>query len=129
MKRFEWSRRHPNLAAVVDWSGVFSATTAFIYVALWAASPDSARLTLEEAVWRSLSYSVPITLGAWGVSRATRPGSAVPKRMSNALPYARLGTDGKPEAVTWDDQTPRPMEGGLNADSRPGDNVANGTGD
>jgi hypothetical protein len=101
-----WTRAHPRLAACVDWLGVFVAATSFVYIALWAASPDSAQLTLEEAIWRSLSYSIPITLGMWGISRATRRGSAVPPRMSEAMPYARLGKDGKPEAVTWTDQTP-----------------------
>ena len=108
-RRFAWSRNHPTLAAGIDWLGVFVAATSFVYIALWAASPDSAQLTFEEAVWRSLSYSVPITLGMWGISRATRRGSAVPPRMSEAMPYARLGGDGKPESVTWKDQTPKPL--------------------
>lgn len=99
------------MAACVDWLAVFVASTSFVYIALWAASPDSAQLTLEEAVWRSLSYSVPITAGMWGIARATRRGSAVPTRMSEAMPYARLGKDGKPEAVTTADNTPTPIGG------------------
>lgn len=97
------------IAAGVDWFAVFTATTSFVYIALWAASPDSANITFQEAVWRSLSYSVPITLGMWGITRATRKGSAVPRRMAEAMPYARLGTDGKPVAVTVEDDTPTPI--------------------
>lgn len=106
-----WTRHHPKLAALVDWTAVLVASTSFVFIALWAASPDSAQLTLEEAIWRSLSYSIPITLGMWGIARATRRGSAIPRSMSEAMPYARLGKDGKPEAVTKADQTPTPLGG------------------
>ena len=91
---------HPHWAAVLDWVAVFAATTSFVFIALWAASPDSAMLTVETATLRSLSYSIPITLGMWGIARATRKGSTIPKNMSEAMPYARLGKDGKPEAST-----------------------------
>lgn len=109
MRRTRFGVKHPLIAAGVDWVGVFAAATSFVYIALWAASPDSANITFQEAVWRSLSYSVPITLGMWGITRATRRGSAVPSRMAEAMPYARLGSDGKPEAVTWKDNTPTPI--------------------
>lgn len=112
-----WTQRHKWLAATVDWLAVFVATTSFVYIALWAASPDSANITFQEAVWRSLSYSVPITAGMWGISRATRKGSAVPPRMSEAMPYARLGKDGKPEAVTIIDDNPTPIGGGDSENS------------
>lgn len=105
-----WTRKYPRAAAFVDWFAVFTATTSFVYIALWAASPDSADITLETAIWRSLSYSIPITLGMWGIARATRKGSAVPSRMSEAMPYARLGKDGKPEAVTMADPEPQPLQ-------------------
>lgn len=114
-----WTRHHPRAAAFIDWLAVFTAATSFVFIALWAASPDSAQLTLQEAVWRSFSYSVPITLGMWGIARATRKGSAVPPRMSEAMPYARLGKDGKPEAVTWSDQTAQPI-GDKSANDQPG---------
>lgn len=106
-----WTRKHPRAAASIDWLGVFVASTSFVYIALWAASPDSANITLEEAIWRSLSYSIPITAGMWGISRATRKGSSVPPKMSEAMPYARLGKDGKPQAVTTADNTPEPIGG------------------
>ena len=109
MRRSRFGTRHPLTAAAIDWLGVFAATTSFVYIALWAASPDSANITLQEAIWRSLSYSIPITLGMWGITRATRKGSAVPSRMADAMPYARLGKDGKPEAVTMSDDTPTPI--------------------
>lgn len=92
--------RHPHWSAFFDWVGVFAATTSFVFIALWAASPDSAMLTVETALLRSLSYSVPITLGMWGISRATRRGSSIPRTMAEAMPYARLGKDGKPVAST-----------------------------
>lgn len=120
MRRTRFGANHPLLAAGLDWLGVFTAATSFVFVALWAAAPDSARLTVEEAAWRSLSYSIPITLGMWGIARATRRGSAVPPRMSEAMPYARLGKDGKPESVTWKDQTPTPLGGPNEDDSRSG---------
>lgn len=107
---------HPHWAAVLDWLAVFTATTSFVFVALWAAAPDSADITFEQAVIRSLSYGVPITLGMWGIARATRRGSAVPPRMSEAMPYARLGKDGKPESSTTEDDhkkvPPTPLGGG-----------------
>lgn len=123
-RRFTWSREHPALGAAIDWLGVFVASTSFVFVALWAASPDSAKLTLEEAIFRAGTYSVPVTLGMWGISRATRRGSAVPPRMSEAMPYARLGRDGKPESVTWKDQDGKPLGGGGSANSGPGHSVA-----
>lgn len=48
----------------------------------------------------------------WGVARATRTGSHVPRRMSEAMPYARLGTDGKPEALTWKEKEAKPLQEG-----------------
>lgn len=101
---------------MLDWIAVFIATTSFIFIALWAAAPDSAEISFEQAVTRAVSYAVPITLGMWGITRATRRGSAVPPRMSEAMPYARLGKDGKPVASTKaDDEAgndPTPMGGG-----------------
>lgn len=91
---------HPVLAAWVDWLGVLVATTSFVFVALWASAPDSAFLTIEQALYRALTYGVPITAGMWGITRATRKGSAVPRRMSEAMPYARIGSDGKPYGGT-----------------------------
>ena len=104
---------HPHLAHLLDWIAVFTATTSFVFVALWAAAPDSADISFEQAVIRAFSYGVPITLGMWGIARATRKGSAVPSRMSEAMPYARLGTDGKPESSTTVDDRhkvpPKPL--------------------
>ena len=114
--RRRMKRVHPHWAAVLDWIAVFTATTSFVFIALWAASPDSAMLTIETATLRSLSYSIPITLGMWGITRATRKGSAVPKSMSEAMPYARLGRDGKPMASSKEDDKngvdPTPIGGG-----------------
>jgi hypothetical protein len=95
--------RHPHWAAFTDWLGVFAATTSFVFIALWAASPDSAMLTVETALLRSLSYSIPITFGMWGISRATRKGSSIPRTMAEAMPYARFGKDGKPVGSTMAD--------------------------
>jgi hypothetical protein len=104
---------HPHLAHLLDWIAVFAATTSFVFVALWAAAPDSADITLEEALQRAFSYGIPITLGMWGIARASRAGSAVPKRMSEAMPYARLGGNGKPESSTTADDRhkvpPKPL--------------------
>lgn len=99
--------------AWLDWFAVFVATSSFVFIVLWAASPDSSQLTVELALYRTASYSVPITLGMWGIARATRRGSTIPESMSKALPYARLGKDGKLEAVTQADETPTPLQEGT----------------
>lgn len=109
------NRRHrKELSGFTDWAAVFIATTSFIWIVLWAASPDSEELTAIVALLRSLGYSIPITLGMWGIARATRPGSSVPSNMAKALPYARLGKDGKVESVSTNDPTPTPLEGQTN---------------
>lgn len=86
--------------AALDWFSVFLASCAFIFLILWAASPDSAQLTTELALYRTLTYALPITLGFYGISRATRRGSHVPSRIANTLPYARFGSDGKLQTTT-----------------------------
>ncbi len=104
---------------MLDWLAVFIATSSFVFIVLWAASPDSTELTVELALERTASYSIPITAGMWGIARATRKGSTIPESMSKALPYARLGKDGKIESVTTADDTPTPLqEGSDNADDR-----------
>lgn len=102
-------RRRPWWRAALDWLAVFAAASSFIWIVLWAASPDSALLTVETALLRTISYSIPITLGMWGIARATRAGSAVPRKMAAAMPYARMGADGKLQAVTTEDDTPTPL--------------------
>lgn len=102
MKRTRWN-------AFLDWLAVFVATFCFVFLVLWAASPDSTSITLDMALARSFSYAFPISLGMWGIARATRRGSAVPPSMSDALPYARLGKDGKLMASTKaDDEASTP---------------------
>lgn len=107
--------KHPHWSAFFDWVGVFTAVFSFVFIALWAASPDSALLTVETATLRSLSYAIPITLGMWGIARATRPGSSIPRKMAETIPYARMGADGKPEATSLKadrDGTPPTQMGG-----------------
>lgn len=107
------SRKRSAWEHALDWFAVFVATASFIFVALWAAAPDSAKITFEQATYRAFSYAVPITAGMWGITRAMRKGSAVPPSMAEAMPYARLGKDGKPLASTAKDDAdgvdPQPM--------------------
>lgn len=104
--------------AALDWLAVFMASCAFIFLILWAASPDSAQLTTELALYRTLTYAIPLTLGFYGISRATRRGSHVPSRIAQTLPYARFGSDGKLQTTTVaDDKAGKPpVPAGQTAD-------------
>jgi hypothetical protein len=100
---------------------VFVASTSFLWIVLWAGQPDDAQSTALEALYRTLSYSLPITAGMWGVSRATRRGSAVPRTMADAMPYARLGKDGQIAGTTKADDRagnlPTPLAGNDGGDA------------
>ena len=96
-------KQHLNWSAFLDWLAVFTGVTSFVFIVLWAAAPDSQQISLDMAIARAFSYGFPITVGMWGVSRATRKNSYVPKGMAEALPYARFNKDGKIESTTVGD--------------------------
>ena len=108
-------RQHTNSSAFLDWLAVFIGVTCFVFIVLWAASPDSRPPTWQLAIGRAVSYGLPITLGMWGVSRATRKDSFVPKGMAEKLPYARFNADGKVESTTIAEErdgiVPHPLGG------------------
>lgn len=106
--------------SAIDWFAVWIALTSFIFLIAWQSWPDSDYM--DEALpilFRTILVSTPLTLGMWGVTRATRRGSAVPGYMSRKLPYGEVSPDGSIGGTTWEDAhkgTPPTPIGGENTD-------------
>jgi hypothetical protein len=101
---------------LIDWLAVFIAFTSFIFLIAWQAWPDSDYMDQAFPILiRTVLVSVPLTLGMWGVTRAVRAGSAVPKSMAEKIPLAQVGPDGSMGGTTWKDikahKDPTPIAG------------------
>ena len=109
--------------SLVDWLGLFTAVTAIIWVVMWATTPDSQEVTAQMAVIRTLSYSIPISSGMWGVARITRRGSDVPEWIAAVIPYISLNKDGSMAGQTAQDakagKGPVPLHGSSASPATP----------
>lgn len=92
------------LSSLTDWLAVFTAFTSFIFLIAWQSWPDSDYMEQAQPIFiRTVLVSVPLTLGMWGVTRAVRNGSAVPKEMAEKLPLAQVSPDGSIGGTTYKD--------------------------
>ena len=81
-------------AAFVDWFAVFVAFVSFIFLIAWQEYPEWDPNAIFPTFIRSVLVAAPITLGMWGVARALKPGSDVPRSMAKKIPYGKLNADG-----------------------------------
>lgn len=102
-------RRRKLSSGFVDWLAVFVTFTSFIFLIAWQSWPDSDYMDQALPILvRTLLVALPLTAGMWGVARATRGGSAVPKYMSKQLPYAQVNPqDGTVAGTTYQAQHTR----------------------
>ena len=81
-------------AAFVDWFAVFVAFVSFIFLIAWQEYPEWDPNAILPTFIRSCLVAGPITLGMWGVARALKPGSDVPRNMAAKIPYGKVNADG-----------------------------------
>lgn len=81
-------------AAFIDWFAVFVAFVSFIFLIAWQEYPEWDPNAIFPTFVRSALVAAPITLGMWGVARALKPGSDVPKSMAAKIPYGKVNADG-----------------------------------
>lgn len=87
-------RREQVGAAFADWFAVFVAFVSFIFLIAWQEYPEWDPNAILPTFVRSALVAAPITLGMWGVARALKPGSDVPKSMAAKIPYGKVNADG-----------------------------------
>lgn len=81
-------------AAFIDWLAVFVAFVSFIFLIAWQEYPEWDPNAIFPTFVRSALVAAPITLGMWGVARALKPGSDVPRSMAAKIPYGKVNADG-----------------------------------
>lgn len=81
-------------AAFIDWFAVFVAFVSFIFLIAWQEYPEWDPNAIFPTFVRSTLVAAPITLGMWGVARALKPGSDVPRSMARKIPYGKVNEDG-----------------------------------
>ena len=103
------SRRKPRpwWARVLDWVAIFVAIESFVFLIAWQMYPAWDDTEILPTFYRTLLISGPLTLSMWGVAYATKPGSDVPRYMSERIPYAQLNPDGTTGSTTYADQHPK----------------------
>lgn len=87
-----------------DWIAVFVAFQSFIFLVAWQAYPEWDDTQIWPTFIRAALVSLPITLGMWGVARAIRAGSAVPREMAQKIPYGKVAADGSVGGTTLADE-------------------------
>lgn len=87
-------RREQVGAAFADWFAVFVAFVSFIFLIAWQEYPEWDPNAILPTFIRSALVAAPITLGMWGVARALKPGSDVPRSMAAKIPYGKINQDG-----------------------------------
>lgn len=87
-------RREQVGSAFIDWFAVFVALVSFIFLIAWQEYPEWDPNALLPTFIRSALVAAPITLGMWGVARALKPGSDVPRSMAAKIPYGKINQDG-----------------------------------
>jgi hypothetical protein len=100
--RIRYPSRKP-LSTLTDWVAVYVAFQSFIFLVAWQAYPEWDDTQIWPIFIRSSLVSVPITLGMWGVTRAMRSGSAVPKNMAKKIPLSMVTSDGTVKGTTSED--------------------------
>lgn len=99
-----------------DWLAVYVAFQSFIFLVAWQAYPEWDDTQIWPTFIRAALVALPITLGMWGVARALRAGSAVPRDMAKHIPYGKVGGDGSVGGTTTaDEEAGNPPEP-LNSD-------------
>ena len=97
-------RKKSVLSEWLDWIAVWMAFTSFIFLVAWQSWPDSDYVDEVLPIFiRTTLVATPLTLGMWGVSRAARTGSSVPKTMAQKIPMAQMGSDGSIGGTTLKD--------------------------
>ena len=99
-------------AAFVDWFAVFIAFVSFIFLIAWQEYPEWDPNAIFPTFIRSCLVAGPITLGMWGVARALKPGSDVPRSMASKIPYGKVNADGTIGGTdkAGDDIQPQPQQ-------------------
>jgi len=100
--RAKYPARGP-LSTFTDWLAVYVAFQSFIFLVAWQAYPEWDDTQIWPTFIRAALVSGPITLGMWGVARAIRAGSAIPKEMSKHIPYGHVDPDGTVGGTTIQD--------------------------
>lgn len=108
-------------AAFIDWLAVFVAFVSFIFLIAWQEYPEWDPNAIFPTFVRSALVAAPITLGMWGVARALKPGSDVPKSMASKIPYGKVNADGTIGGTDKDGDDIQPQAQQPVADDTPQD--------
>lgn len=100
------TRRKPRpwWRALIDWAAIFIALESFVFLIAWQMYPAWDDTQILPTFFRTLLIAGPLTLSMWGVAYATKPGSDVPRYMSERIPYAQLNPDGTTGQTTYAEQ-------------------------